>query len=353
MLSTSDPKTKVLLIRFSSFGDVLQTLSVPARLKDLAPKGSVEVHWATRDEFTKLIETHPDVQKVWPLDRKTGLAGLLKLAVTLSKENFTHIYDAHNNLRSRLLCALLRWFFPLAGASKKRPLLARKSQRRWKRFLLFQFRLNTFQQPFSGQRDLLEALSKWGLSTEAPPAPQLFLPKTEVFKKLPWLIDSPDFVALAPSAAHSLKRWPVDYWKSLVLSLPRTRFVCLGGPEDRFISDIANLAPHRILNLAGQLSLSESAHVVSLSQVLVTNDTGLLHVAEQLGKPAIALMGPAPFGFPSRASTLVLEKKLSCRPCSKHGQGPCKNAIFHECLRSILPADVRQVLKTRFRIENT
>jgi ADP-heptose:LPS heptosyltransferase len=364
MVSTSAPKTnqktsqeidqkiKVLLIRFSSFGDVLQTLSVPTRLKDLGPKGNVEIHWATRREFVELTETHPDVHKVWPLDRKMGFSGLLRLARALSREHFTHIYDAHNNLRSLVLCFLLRWFFPLVSLRIKRPLLLRKSQRRWKRFLLFRLRLNTFQQPFSGQRDLLEILTKWGLSQEPPKAPQLFLPKTDVYTKIPWLLENPSFIALAPSSAHALKRWPLDYWKSLVLSLPQTQFVCLGGPEDHFIAEIAELAPHRIFNLAGQLSLVESAQVVSLSQILVTNDTGLLHVAEQLGKPAIALMGPAPFGFPSRPSTIVLEKKLSCRPCSKHGQGPCTNPIFHECMRSILPADVRQVLKTRFKIEN-
>lgn len=342
---------KVLLIRFSSFGDVLQTLSVPSRLKDLGPKGQVQVHWITRKDFVDLTATHPDVEKVWALDRKKGLTGLLQLARVLSLENFTHIYDAHNNLRSRLLSFLLRWFLPFLKGQFSRPKLLRKSQRRWKRFLLFKFRINVFEKPFSGQRDLLEPLEKWGLSKVAPPAPQLFLPKTDVFSKVPWLIENPRFVALAPSAAHRLKRWPLEYWKSLVQSLPHTFFVCLGGPEDHFTAEIAEISPHRIFNLAGKLSLTESAQMVSLSQVLVTNDTGLLHVAEQLGKPAIALMGPAPFGFPSRPSTLVLERKLTCRPCSKHGQGPCSNPIFHECMRSIMPLEVRDILRSRFKIE--
>lgn len=101
------------------------------------------------------------------------------------------------------------------------------------------------------------------------------------------------------------------------------------------------MAPERTLNLAGACSLQVSAAVVAESKFLISNDTGLLHVAEQLGTPAIALMGPAPFGFPSRPATSVMEIDLPCRPCSKHGQGPCINKVkFHQCLVDITPSQV-------------
>jgi ADP-heptose:LPS heptosyltransferase len=117
--------------------------------------------------------------------------------------------------------------------------------------------------------------------------------------------------------------------------------VLLGGPEDSFIEDICAVAPERVLNLAGKCSMQVSAAVVSESKMIVANDTGLLHVAEQLGKPAVALMGPAPFGFPSRPATKVMEINLPCRPCSKHGQGPCVNKFkFHQCLVDITPDQV-------------
>jgi ADP-heptose:LPS heptosyltransferase len=78
----------------------------------------------------------------------------------------------------------------------------------------------------------------------------------------------------------------------------------------------------------------------------VSNDTGLLHVAEQIGKPSIALMGPAPFGFPSRPKTKIFEIDLSCRPCSKHGQGPCVNSEYQKCMRDIKPEDVSRHLRS-------
>ncbi len=108
---------------------------------------------------------------------------------------------------------------------------------------------------------------------------------------------------------------------------------------------LVSVNPGRVINLAGQLSLSESACVVAHAQALVSNDTGLMHVAEQLGKPCLALMGPAPFGFPSRPATEIFQIPLACRPCSKHGQGPCVNVELQKCMRDIQPGAVAQSLR--------
>ncbi|MGE4131177.1 MAG: glycosyltransferase family 9 protein [Bdellovibrionales bacterium] len=328
---------KVLIIRFSSFGDVLQTLSVAGRIGQSWPEA--EIHWASRTEFVPLIESHPRISKVWSLNKGAGLAELVRLGSQLRAQGFTHVYDAHNSLRSRILgwqlCGGLGWrcWF---GRLK----FLRRSIFRWRRFLLFRFRINRFPKPFSGQRALLEPLAKWGLPIEAPPVPQLFLPSVDLKSR----IGRGPYIALAPSAAFPLKRWPVEKWQELIRSEERHRFVILGGPEDSFLKEL-ELDPMRVVNLAGQLSLMESAVVVSQAQALVSNDTGLMHVAEQVGVPCVALMGPAPFGFPSRPKTKILQKDLTCRPCSKHGQGPCVNPNFQQCLRDITVKEVRQELE--------
>lgn len=335
---------RILLIRFSSFGDVVQSLSLPTRLSELSPlDGGLEVHWLTRIDMAPLLQGHPHVNKIWILDRADGLSGLWRLIQELKKARFTHIYDAHNNLRSHLISwflspplALGRWFDP--------PLFLRKSQKRWKRFLLFRFHLNTFEQPFSGQRDLLEPLTHWGLSKELPPAPQIIIADQDLARAKKW-VPFPSFIALAPSAAHILKRWPLEYFKKLIELSPKQNFVCLGGPEDTFISELEKFAPERVRDLSGKVSLTESAAIVALAKGLVTNDTGLLHIGEQLGKRTLALMGPAPFGFPSRPTTKILELKLACRPCSKHGQGPCINDKLQRCLVDILPEQVAKEMK--------
>jgi ADP-heptose:LPS heptosyltransferase len=350
LLEMIQSRQKILMIRFSSFGDVTQSLSLPTRLAELSHldgSGS-DIHWVTRKEFAPLLQGHPFISRVWSLDRSTGFRGLLTLIRQLQKERFTHIYDAHNNLRSHLICWFLR---PPLAVSRlfDPPLFARKSQKRWKRFLLFQFRINRFEMPFSGQRDLLEPLKAWGLSSELPPAPQIYLEPSSVFKvkeDLKAFLGNSSFITVAPSAAHLLKRWPVAHFKKLLEMSSAKKFVCLGGPGDSFIEELVQVDPSRILNRAGYFSLQESSAAISLSQGLITNDTGLLHVAEQLGKKTIALMGPAPFGFPSRETTQIMEIALPCRPCSKHGQGPCVNEKFHRCLVDITPEQVHKELQT-------
>lgn len=333
------------MLRFSSIGDVLQTLSVAGKLGEVFPQA--EIHWVTRQEFAPLLDTHPSIKKVWTLKRglkgREGFSELARLGRELKRERFTHVYDAHNNLRSRILCWQLKGFANWRVVFGKLKFL-RRSIYRWRRFLLFKFRINRFPKPFPGQFALLEPLESWGIKPLAPPPPQLFLPKSRVAEtalKLPWK----EFVALAPSASYALKRWPVEHWIRLIRLMPQCRFVILGGPEDQFLKVIAQSEPDRVIDFSGQLTLFQSADVVGLAQALVSNDTGLLHVAEQIGKPCIALMGPAPFGYPGRPKTRILERELGCRPCSKHGQGPCVNKEFQLCLRAIAPEEVAHELR--------
>lgn len=323
---------KVLIIRFSSIGDLTQALSIPSLIHQHTPEA--EIQFVTRQDLSGLLENNPHIRKVWRLDRKQGFSGLWKMIQDLKKENFTHIYDAHNNLRSFLIR-----LFVSAPQKLTRPMM------RMKRFMLLQFHKNYFEKPFSGQRDLLKPLEKWGYPFALPQPPQLFFSAAELgaAQALIQKHGLQNFVVLAPSAAYLLKRWPVDHWKKLIEINPQIQFVVLAGPTDSFTSELNSFK--NVVNLTGQTSLRESAAVVQQAVAVVANDTGLLHFAEQLGKPTIALMGPAPFGFPSRPSTKILERNLACRPCSKHGQGPCVNPNYHECLKSISPHEVSFELK--------
>lgn len=320
---------KVLFIRFSSIGDVLQSLSIPAKINEIYP--NAEIHWLTRSDFVDLGRQCPEIQKIWSIDRKASISELYLLAKTLKSENFTHLYDAHNSMRSRIICWILNPFYMINQIRKPRKV--------FKRILLFQFRWNLFQKPFSGQRDLLEPLKKWNITSVLPPAPIINIDEN-VYTKIS--LRFPDLntrIALAPSAAHALKRWPIEHWQKLIDLLPNKKFFILGGPEDHFLNQIQS---DRCIHLHGHLNIPESGAAITLSEGLVSNDTWALHWAEQTGKNAIALMGPAPFGFPSRKSTQILEVQLPCRPCSKHGQKPCTNIIHQECMVSIRPEMVAQ-----------
>jgi ADP-heptose:LPS heptosyltransferase len=324
---------KILIIRFSSIGDLTQALSLPSFIKSYKP--DAEIHFVTRHDLGELVTHHPSVHKLWTLDRKEGFKGLLLLIKNLKQENFTHIYDAHNNLRSFLIRLLVSAQYKLV-----RPMM------RFKRFLLINFQINWFEKPFSGQRDLIKPLEAWGMPFKLPDTPQLFLEKS-IQKKI--LVPFQDYIVLCPSASYELKRWPLDYWDQLIKENPHYTFVILAGSTDTFTEKLNENT--NAFNLTGKTDLVSSASIIQKAALVVSNDTGLLHFAEQLGKPAIALMGPAPFGFPSRPKTLILERNLPCRPCSKHGQGPCQNANYQECLRSISVTEVSEkmnkILKTQ------
>ncbi len=321
---------KVLIIRFSSIGDVTQALSIPAHIRSRYP--NAEMHFLTKTIFSELISTNPHIKKIWTI--KPG-DSLLNLVAQLNQEKFDRIYDAHNNLRSNL-------FYFLVKAQIK----LQKPMERFKRFLLLRFKINKFQMPFSGQRDLLKPLEKWNIPFSLPEGPQIFL-KAETLNSAQKILNenniSGSFVAVAPSAAHLFKRWPVDKWRELFSLCPDTQFVLLAGPADHFTHVFNSFS--NVKNLTGKTSLLESAAVIQLSSKVISNDTGLLHFSEQLDKNTIALMGAAPFGFPSRPHTTIIKKDLHCWPCSKHGQGPCVNSEFHRCMKEITAAEVKQKLE--------
>jgi len=337
-------RKKTLILRFSSLGDVVQTLSAAQNLADAGH----EVHWAIRVDLAPLIQYHPAVFRVWKLDRRDGLPGLFKLFWHLRRENYDFVYDAHDSTRSNFLFWGLRLIPTRKQIVKERHFLKRRLQR-FRRFIWIKFKRNWLTEPREAQLQILKPLAKWGVETTLPKSPQFFIDPTsrQIVQSELQKYQLINYIALCPSAAHALKRWPMEHWRKLIELLPNQKFAILGGPQDAFLSELVQIDPDRVINFAGRLTLLESAAVIESAHAVITNDTGLMHIAEQLLKPTFALLGPAPFGYPSRhqTTTQVFERNLKCRPCSKHGQGPCTNPNFQECLRSIAPIEIVEALK--------
>jgi heptosyltransferase-2 len=147
--------------------------------------------------------------------------------------------------------------------------------------------------------------------------------------------------ALAPGAAHATKRWPVSHWIALGerLAAAGYKLVVVGGPEDR---GVAHQIGGTAVSAAGEFSLQETGALLARSQVLVSGDTGVMHMATGVGTPVVALFGPTveEFGFfPYSARSTVLQRALDCRPCSAMGTGQCP-LDHHRCMVDIVPADV-------------
>ena len=323
----------LLVIRFSSFGDIVQAMAVLRPWKERYPKAKIT--WVTKESFGELVKMSPYVDRVITLGKKVQTdccRSLFEISTILKQEDFDFVYDAHNVLRSRWLLFL----FALHGVRGKR---LTRSKNRLKRFLLFYFRKNLFTWPFRGMKSYLEPLE---LPENLPIKQDWNFPISIKEKFSSYQLSNA--IVFCPSAAWQMKRWPVGHWQELVkkTSLP---IYLLGGPEDQFCEEIRAVAPEKVTNLAGKLSLVESCYLISQVKYTVSADTGLIHVADLLGKKGSVLIGPTAFGFTTSPAISLLQVELPCRPCSKDGRGKCSRSIYQECMVKITPEKVSQALE--------
>ena len=166
-----------------------------------------------------------------------------------------------------------------------------------------------------------------------------------------WPVEGARWIILQPGARWLNKRWPVESYAELVRLLAPANagfhFAVLGGEDDRPLGEvIARAEPTRCLDLTGRLSLPEMVEWIRLSELMVSNDTGPMHVADALGTPVVALLGPTeprrtgPYGQLDH----VLQLNLPCVPCLK---ARCGYAKPFECLRAIPPATVFDAVQRR------
>ncbi|MGY3088966.1 ADP-heptose:LPS heptosyltransferase [Hymenobacter sp. UYAg731] len=337
---------KILVLRFSSIGDIVLTTPVVRALAQQVP--GAEVHFATKPGYRSLLETNPYITKIHCL---TGSLG--ELVEALKAERFDYIIDLHNNLRTRLI--KLRLGVKSSSFDKLN----------WQKWLLVNFKIDKLPRIHIVQR-YLAAAAPLGVHDDGQgldyfiPAGQEVDPST-----LPPAFAS-GYVAVAIGAQHATKRLPVDKLIELCAKLARP-IVLLGGPEDESVAHVIEQAfetqavaalpsvgipdspyyfPSKSPNLqvpkslihngCGRYSLHQSASLLRQADFVVSHDTGLMHIAAAFGKEIFSVWGntvPAFGMYPYRTEFRVLEVPgLSCRPCSKIGFAKCPQGHF-KCMR--------------------
>ena len=171
--------------------------------------------------------------------------------------------------------------------------------------------------------------------------------------KSKWQTGKTRWIAIQPGARWPNKRWPVENFAALVRLLTEkfsgARFAILGGAEDKPLGGIISRAdPERCFNLCGQTSLPEMVEWVRLCDLMITNDTGPMHVAAALGKPLVALFGPTEprRTGPYRQLNNVLRIDLPCSPCLK---SHCHYKKWNECLNALSPATVFEFARKKLQ----
>jgi heptosyltransferase-2 len=220
-------------------------------------------------------------------------------------------------------------------------------KRTFKRLVLIFLKLNLFKNVDLQIVEYLKPLAKLGINYDGL-GTQIFVPdniKNKVSKMLGAKIRDMDkkiLIGMVPSAQWPGKRWSSSNFKALAGMIAErfnANIIVVGGKRDSFCDEIASV-DNNVHSFAGELSMIESASVLSFCDLVVSNDTGMMHVAEAVDTDVIGIMGPTSYEFgcyPYRETSRVVELDMWCRPCSKNGRGPCIKWGKRPCLNDISP----------------
>ena len=312
---------RVLLLRFSSIGDILLTSPV---VRTLHEQLGAEVHFLTKSAFRELVAFHPHIHRVHLLPDRFG-----DLVHELRALRFDAVVDLHHNLRTARLRAALRG-----------PRWYRFQKLNWKKWLLVRLKIDRLPRVHIVDR-YLAAAAPLGVTNDGRGLDFYIDPGARVDHPV---LHEP-FLAVAMGAAHATKQIPVPLL-ARALRAGTSPVVLLGGPQDRDRAArlLATLPDTTVVDFCGKLSLSESARVLSRATCLLTPDTGLMHLATALRVPVVSVWGntvPAFGMYPYRpddpgAFTVHEVAGLSCRPCSKIGFRACPRGHFR-CMHDQSP----------------
>lgn len=339
---------KILILKPSSLGDVIHALPVLRLLKAHRPEA--EVCWWIEAGLRPLLADDPDLAHVFPFHRDRWAApGHWGEIARVIRGMRARSFDVAIDLQGLARSALFTW---AAGAALK----------------------IGFDNAPEGSREGARAAYDL-VPPPLPPGshavdrclsvlPLLGVPVHRNFVWLPerprvaaqlrdrWPVAGARWITLLPGARWDNKRWPVGHFQELtrllLAALPDVKISILGGKVDAPLgAAIASIQPERCLDLCGRTSLPEMVEWLRLSELVITNDTGPMHVAAALGRPVIALFGPT---APSRTGPygaghdVMQVKHLSCVPCLK---SRCTHPEALACLHSLTPASVSDLAVRR------
>ncbi len=304
---------KVLVVRFSSIGDIVLTTPV---LRCLKRQLGAEVHVVTKQPFRSLLDANPYVDRVFTFSKE-----ITECLPELKAERFDRVVDLHNNLRSLRLRLALR-----------RPATAFRKLN-FEKWLMVALRINRLPDRHVVHR-YLDAAALLGVSYDGAGL-DYFIPAGEEVQPADWGLP-PEFLAFAIGANHHTKRLPLARMIEVCRNLS-TPVVLLGGPGEQADGErIRQEAPDKVTNACGRLSLHGSASLIRQAKAIITHDTGMMHIAAAFRKPVFSIWGntiPAFGMYPFYPDGLALNNTLEvhglrCRPCSKIGFDRCPKGHF-------------------------
>lgn len=324
---------KILILKPSSLGDVVQAVPVLRLLKLHWPDS--EIFWWIEAALAPLLEDDRDLAGIVRFNRRgwtlpSNWPEVWHSVRWMRRQSFDLVIDLQCLLRSGMFAWLANGKF-LAGLDEPR-----EGARGF--YDLIVSRSSFHSHAADWYLSVLRALNvpvHWNFQW-LPERPEI---SAEVKRK--WETDPARWIVIQPGARWFNKRWPVENYATLVKRLaearPEFRFAIMGSAEDKAAGAIiAQSDPKRCLDLTGKVSLPEMVEWIRLSEFMISNDTGPMHVAAALGKTVVAIFGPTEprRTGPYRQLKNVVRIDLPCAPCLK---GYCSYSKPLECLKGIAP----------------
>lgn len=328
---------KILILRFSSIGDIVLTTPVIRTVKTQLDK--VRVHYATKQEYKELFEANPYIDKMHYLGSR-----LPDLIRELREEHFDYVIDLHHNLRSfqvKQSLGVTNFSFNKLNVEK---------------WLKVNLKIDRLPNTHIVDR-YMKAVEPLGVRMDALGLDYFIPDKDEV--PIDWLPEGfrQEFVAYAIGAQHGTKKLPLPRMIELCDRINKP-VILLGGKEDIAIGDevcrffsregelvdvgegLRRLNKKTIVyNGCGKFNINQSASLIRKARYVFTHDTGLMHIAAAFKKEVFSLWGNTipSFGmYPYRTKFTVLENnRISCRPCSKIGYSKCPKGHF-KCMNDLV-----------------
>lgn len=326
-------KTKFLIIRFSSIGDIVLTSPVVRCLKTQFPEA--EIHYLTKKRNVDLLQANPYIDKIYLLGDS-----LPQIIQELKAENYDFVIDLHNNLRSlRVKLALRAKSFSF-------------NKLNFRKFFLTRLKLNLMPEMHIVDRNMA-TLSRFNIVNDGRGL-EHFIPEEDEFSidELPESFRN-GYVALVLAGTYFTKRMPAAKYRGLITGTDYP-FVLLGGKSERLLADeIRSWGTNNVADFTGKLRFNQSASLVKNARLVISNDTGLMHIAAAFHKKILSVwgnttpeLGMYPY-LPGSGSQMLEVKGLNCRPCSKLGYHECPQKHFL-CMNEIQEDDIMNWVKREF-----
>ncbi|MGB0805916.1 MAG: glycosyltransferase family 9 protein [Salibacteraceae bacterium] len=299
-------RVKVLIIRFSSIGDIVLTTPVIRNIKQQLNDGNVDVHVLSKESYKGIFENNPYIDKLHLIEED-----VVPIIPELKEERFDYIFDLHKNLRT-------------ANVKKRLGIMSFTFKKyNFQKWLLVNFKINKMPNMHIVDR-YMETTNAFGIKNDNKGLDYFIPQKDEVsISEFP-AVFSKGFVAFAIGGQHEGKMLPNHKIIEICDAL-KYPVVLLGGKEDTANgTKIKNASTNQVFNAAGKYNLNQSASILNSSSVVITHDTGLMHIASALKKKIISIWGAtvpefgmAPY-MPGKGSKIIEPHGVS-RPYSKLG----------------------------------